>query len=313
VNQASNNGSDATLGFVGLGAIGSVLAGTLAGAGHELVVFDTRPEAVQALLPSGALPADSPLEVANRARTVFTSLPSPQALRDVALGHEGLSRGAAIRALVDLSTVGSSTAEAVAAGMREAGVSYVDAPVSGGVAGARAGRLTVMAGGDRAALTAVEPLLGAFAANVFWVGPEPGQGQLAKLLNNLLSATALLITSEATTLAVRAGLDPATLLEVFNASTGRNTATSDKFPLHVLTRKFEAGFRLKLMAKDVGLALTEAERLGAPMVLAGLVQQLWTLAAERAQDEDDVTEIVRMYEDWLQVVVEQTEVASAGC
>ena len=118
---------------------------------------------------------------------------------------------------------------------------------------------------------------------MFHVGAAPGQGQTAKLLNNLLSATAMAITSEAVTFGVSAGLDPATLLEVFNAGSGRNTATTDKFPTQVLTRRFASGFRLELMAKDVELCLGEARGRRFPMLLGGLVQQLWTLARRRRQ------------------------------
>ena len=146
------------------------------------------------------------------------------------------------------------------------GVQYLDAPVSGGVAGARARTLAVMASGPAEVFTAVRPLLETFGSRIFHVGTDPGQGQTAKLLNNLLSATALAITSEAMTVGVDAGLDPAVLLEVFNAGSGRNTATSDKFPAHVITRRFAAGFRLELMAKDVELCLAEARRRHLPML-----------------------------------------------
>ena len=164
-----------------------------------------------------------------------------------------------MRTFVDLSTTGAPDAEEVAAVLAARGVDYLDAPVSGGVAGARARTLTVMASGDEAVLLArVRPLLETFAATVFHVGPAPGQGQLAKLLNNLLSATALAITSEAMTFGVRAGLEPATLLEVFNASSGRNTATSRQVPEAGADPGFASGFRLELMAKDVELCLAEA-------------------------------------------------------
>ena len=149
----------------------------------------------------------------------------------------------------------------------------------------------------------VRPLLETFGKQVVLVGNEPGQGQTAKLLNNLLSATAMVIPSEAMTFGVRAGLDPATLLEIFNASSGRNTATADKFPAQVLTRRFDAGFRLGLMAKDVELCLSEARSRRIPMILGGLVAQLWSLAALAADEADDHTAIVRLFEGWTGVTV----------
>jgi 2-hydroxy-3-oxopropionate reductase len=284
------------IGFVGLGAMGAPLAGALVKAGHPLVAFDS--DASRFSLVGGVEAAASPRAVAERAAVVFVSLPSPEVVRTVAVGTDGLVHGAGMRTYVDLSTTGAIVAREVASVLAERGVQVVDAPVSGGVAGAHAGTLAVMASGSPEAFAAVEPLLRTFGKNVFHVGDEPGQGQIAKLLNNLLSATAMAITSEALTFGAGAGLEPETLLAVFNAGSGRNTATSDKFPTHVLTRRFGSGFRLALMAKDVELCAAEARASHFPLVLGGLVQQLWTLAAAQAAPEADHTEFVRMTEAW---------------
>ena len=141
---------------------------------------------------------------------------------------------------------------------------------------------------------------------VLRVGEEPGLGQLAKLLNNLLSATAVTITSEAMAVGVRAGLDPAALLEAFNSGSGRNSATQEKFPNQVVNRRFESGFRLALMLKDVRLALAEAAALGIAMPLGGLVEQLWTLADNVAGD-GATTEVARVYERWADVEIAARE------
>jgi 2-hydroxy-3-oxopropionate reductase len=298
------------IGFVGLGAMGAPMVEALLDAGYEVVVTDTRPGAAEPLAARGATVSATAAEVAGAAETVLVSLPTPDVVRAVA-GE--LAEGKTMRTFVDLSTTGPSMAEAVAAALAPRGIDYLDAPVSGGVAGVAARRLTVMASGEETVLARVRPLLETFATTIFHVGPTPGLGQLAKLLNNLLSATALAITSEATTFGVRAGLEPATLLEVFNASTGRNTATSDKFPKHVLTREFGSGFRLKLMAKDVELCLAEARNRHFAMPVGGLVQQLWTLAAAQADEEDDHTRFVRLFESWAGVTVAGSEeVAHAG-
>lgn len=298
----------APVGFVGLGAMGTPMVEALLDGGFTVLVTDVRAEAAEALVERGATAASSAAEVADGAETVLVSLPLPEVVRTVA-GEVG--SGGAMRTFVDLSTTGPSTTEAIAAGLQANGIRYLDAPVSGGVAGAAERRLTVMASGDEAVFADVKPLLATFATTILHVGAAPGQGQLAKLLNNLLSATAFAITSEATTLGVRGGLDPATLLDVFNASTGRNTATSDKFPRQVLTRAFASGFRLKLMTKDVELCLAEARSRGHAMPVGGLVQQLWTLAAARAEEEADHTEFVRLAEEWAGVEV-VGEVAHAG-
>jgi len=153
--------------------------------------------------------------------------------------------------------------------------------------------------------------MGSFDNTTFHVGRESGQGQLAKVLNNLLSATAVAITSEALVLGATAGLEAQTLLDIFNAGSGRNTATSAKFPTHVLPETFASGFRLALMAKDVELCLAEARSRGHAMPVGGLVQQLWTLAAAQAEEEADHTEFVRLAEEWAGVEV-VGEVAHAG-
>jgi 3-hydroxyisobutyrate dehydrogenase-like beta-hydroxyacid dehydrogenase len=278
--------------------MGAPLAEALSDAGHELVVYDRDPTRIELLVSGGAVAASSSREVADRAELVFVSLPTPDIVRDVACGHDGLVGGAALKTYVDLSTTGAAVAAEVAAFFQEGGVDVVDAPVSGGVAGARARTLAVMAAGADDVFGRVEPYLRCFGKNVFLVGHEPGQGQIAKLLNNLLSATAVAITSEALAFGVESGLEPATLLDVFNAGSGRNTATSDKFPTHVITRRFGSGFRLGLMAKDVELCLAEARVKRFPLVLGGLVQQLWTLAAANAAPEADHTEFVRLIEGW---------------
>jgi 3-hydroxyisobutyrate dehydrogenase-like beta-hydroxyacid dehydrogenase len=285
------------LGFVGLGAIGAPLAGALLEAGHQLVVHDVEASKAESL-GRGAHVAGSPRDVADQAEVVFVSLPTPAVVLEVACGHDGLARGRALKVYVDLSTTGVAVARQVAEALTSQGVAVVDAPVSGGVAGARARTLAVMAAGEDEALARVEPLLRIFGENVFHVGREPGQGQLAKVLNNLLSATAVAITSEALVLGATAGLEPQTLLDVFNAGSGRNTATSSKFPTHVLPATFASGFRLALMAKDVELCLAEAHALGVPMRVGALVQQLWTSAAAESAPDADHTEFARIVEGW---------------
>lgn len=221
------------IGFVGLGAIGAPIAEAILDGGYELAVHDTEPRAAEPAVARGATGCSSPVEVANLADVVFVSLPRPEVVRAVALGENGLATGDRMRTYVDLSTTGATVAAEVAQALGSRGIDVLDAPVSGGVAGARARTLAVMAAGDKPTFERVRLLLELFGKNVFHVGATPGQGQTAKLLNNLLSATALAITSEAVTFGITAGLDPATLLEVFNAGTGRNTATSAKFPDHV--------------------------------------------------------------------------------
>ena len=293
----------ARIGFVGLGAMGAPISEAIAAGGHALTVHDRDPRALEAAVAAGAVAAPGARALADAAEVVFVSLPTPDVVREVACGHDGLAGGGAMHTYVDLSTTGAVVAAEVAAGLASQGVDVLDAPVSGGVAGARARTLAVIAAGDPHVFERVRPLLELFGGNVFHVGESPGQGQTAKLLNNLLSATATTITSEAVTMGVAAGLDPATLLEVFNAGTGRNMATAQKFPAHVLTRRFDSGFRLELMAKDLELCMAEARGRQIPMLLGGLVQQIWTLARTESESDADHTEIVRLFERWTGVEI----------
>ena len=274
------------------------MAARLLDAGHALVVCDPDSAALDAAVKAGATAVSTPSEVADTAQVVMVSLPRPAVVHEVALGADGLAGGAAIEVYVDLSTTGVATAQTVSAGLAAHDIAAVDAPVSGGPAGAEAGRLTLMVSGPGAAVDRVRPLVEAFAGNVFVLGAEAGQGQAAKVINNLMSACSIAITAEAMVLGVHAGLDPGTLLDVIHVSSGANNAASDKFPKQVLTRAFAHGFRLDLMAKDVHLALDEARRRGVPMVLGSTVEELWGLADATGDDGRDCTEIVRMFEAW---------------
>ena len=294
---------DARIGFVGLGAMGAPISEAIAAGGHALVVHDRDARALEAAVAAGAVAAPSARAVADAAEVVFVSLPTPDVVREVACGDGGLAGGGAMRTYVDLSTTGAVVAAEVAAKLASQGIDVLDAPVSGGVAGARARTLAVIAAGEPHVFERMRPLLELFGGNVFHVGDAPGQGQTAKLLNNLLSATATAITSEAVTMGLAAGLDPATLLGVFNAGTGRNMATAQKFPAHVLTRRFDSGFRLELMAKDLELCMAEARGRQVPMLLGGLVQQIWTLARTQSASDADHTEIVRLFERWAGVEI----------
>lgn len=284
------------VGFIGLGAMGARMVRRLIDRGVTVVAYDTRPEAVAAAAEVGAKPADSARAVGDAAATVMVSLPTPEVVRAVAC-DEGLAAGSAIRTFVDLSTTGPVTTEEVAARLAEAGVAYVDAPVSGGTKGAEAGTLAVMASGDPDTVAATRPLLETFGP-VFVVGPVPGQGQVAKIANNMLSATAIVATTEAVLLGVSAGLDPKVLLDVVNAGSGRNTASADKFPRAVLSGTYDVGFRLALMAKDLRLCRNEADRRHTPMLLGNLVEQVWSLTEGQYSDDADCMRIVELFEQW---------------
>ncbi|KAA1033894.1 NAD(P)-dependent oxidoreductase [Pseudonocardia sp. EV170527-09] len=291
------------LGFIGLGRMGSRMAGRLLGAGHDLVVHDVEIDAVGSLVVDrGATAASSAREVADLAETVLTSLPTPASVLDVLLAPDGVAQGTAVRRVVDLSTTGTRTARRLAEELGLRGVASIDAPVSGGTSGAEKGTLAVMAAASAVEFDAVSPVL-ATLGRVFHVGTEPGLGQAMKLVNNYLSAAALATTSEAMVVGVRAGLDPRTMLDVLNAGSGRNSATQDKFPRSVLPGTFDFGFATALMEKDLGLFADEAAALAVPTWVGAVVHQMWRQTRDRLGPDSDFTSIVRLVEGWAGIEV----------
>lgn len=283
------------LGFVGTGKMGAPMAARLIDAGHVLTVYDIRDDAVAPLVARGAAKARSSCEVADRADIVFFSLPEPEDVRGEAIGAQGVIKGECAKILVDLSTTGRPTTLVVAEALEQKQIAMIDAPVSGGVAGATKGTLAVMASGDPAALERVRPLLANFG-RLFVIGERPGMAQVMKLANNLLSATSLAVASEAVVMGMKAGLDPKLMIDVINAGTGRNSATETKFPEAILTRRFAYGFATGLMNKDVRLCLEEARSLGSPMPVGEAVRAMWQAAMCELGADSDYTEIFRYVE-----------------
>jgi 2-hydroxy-3-oxopropionate reductase len=285
------------IGFIGVGVMGRPMARRLIEHGHQVIIFDKDEKALAELGALGARVGGSIREVADTAPVIFTSLPTPAIFKEVALGADGIAQGKTVKILVDLSTVGSRTEQEVAAGLLEKGIETVDAPISGGAAGAQKGTLAVMIAGKPAAVAQVRELFDIFG-KVFIVGEKPGQAQLLKLLNNMLSSTAFAITSEAFVAGVRGGLDPEVMMSVINSGSGKNGATLDKFPKQVLPRSFDFGFPISSVCKDIGLAVDECQALGVPMWLGNTVRQMWNLAAMQDGKSRDMTELVRYMENW---------------
>jgi 3-hydroxyisobutyrate dehydrogenase-like beta-hydroxyacid dehydrogenase len=295
-----------TIGFVGVGNMGGPMAARLLDAGHDLVVYDIRNEAMAPLAARGAVKARSSRAVADQTDIVFFSLPEPNDVAGEAVGKAGVVAGSRAKILVDLSTTGRKTAVAVADALARAGIAMVDAPVSGGIAGAVKGTLAVMASGEAQVLARVAPLLSVFG-KLFVVGDRPGMAQVMKLANNLLSATALAITTEAIVMGAKAGLDPKLMIDVINSGTGRNTATETKFPQAILTRRFAYGFTTGLMEKDVRLCLEEAEALHSPMQIGEAVLSVWQAAERELGALSDYTEIVRCLENRAGVEIKPSD------
>jgi 3-hydroxyisobutyrate dehydrogenase-like beta-hydroxyacid dehydrogenase len=290
------------IGFIGLGKMGFPMARRLIEAKHQLTVFDQRKEALEKLVALGAQAASSPKDVADRAETVLASLPSLQASLDVATGTGGVIEGKRIRRFVDLSTVGSHMAVRIHDALAKRNIVQLDSPVSGGVGGAEKGTLAVMVSGPKAEYEAVKAALDVIG-KVFFIGEKPGSAQTMKLANNLLSATAVVATSEAVVMGVKSGLDASVMVDVINAGSGMNTASRDKFPRAILPRSFDFGFATGLMVKDVRLYLEEAEALGLSMEVAEAVGRLWEVVIREMGAESDFTSAIKPIEQAAGVVV----------
>ena len=291
------------LGFIGVGRMGGPMANRLIDAGYRLCIYDVSDEATRTLVARGAELAASPAEVASAAEIVFMSLPTPDVVREVALGgNGGLVNGSRVRTVVDLSTTGPGVATEVATKLAERQIGWVDAPVSGGVTGARAGTLAVMVSCPQATFRKMEPVLKVFG-KLFHAGDKPGLAQTAKLANNLLAATAMVATSEVMAMGVKAGLDARVLIDIINASSGRNSATQDKFPRAILPRTFDFGFATGLSYKDVRLCVEEAEAMGVPMVVGGAVREMLAVTRARFGAGSDFTYIAKLLEEWAGVEI----------
>jgi 3-hydroxyisobutyrate dehydrogenase-like beta-hydroxyacid dehydrogenase len=288
------------VGFVGVGRMGGHMASRLLDAGYALCVFDTNAEVVKPLVARGAAVETSAQAVASKARIVLMSLPTPPVVQSVALGS--IANGTAVKVVCDLSTSGPGVANVISSGLAEKGIVAFDTPVSGGMKGAKEGTLAVMVSGPKATYPEVEPILKNFG-KLFFTGEKPGLAQTAKLANNLLAAAALVVSSEAMAMGVKAGLDPKILLDIINAGSGRNSATQDKFPRSILPGTFDFGFATGLSYKDVRLCVDEAEALGVPMVVGAAVRQMLAVTQAKFGAQSDFTCIAKVLEEWSGVEI----------
>jgi 3-hydroxyisobutyrate dehydrogenase-like beta-hydroxyacid dehydrogenase len=289
--------------FIGVGRMGSGMVARLIAAGHTLAIYDPVASAMAPLAALGARAATSVADAAATSTVVMASVPGPADARETARAIAG---SATVKIFVDLSTSGPAAAQAMAALLAPRGIAAIDAPVSGGVKGAAAGKLTIMASGPAPAMQRVRPLLEVLG-KLYELGEKPGLGQTVKLANNLMSAASLAIAAEALAMGVKAGVDPAAMLDVLNASSGRNSATQDKIPKHVLNRRFDFGFANALSFKDVRLCLDEAEALGVPMVVGAAVRQMLSITHQIHGAAADCTDLVKVVENWAGCQIGSTE------
>jgi 3-hydroxyisobutyrate dehydrogenase len=283
--------------LIGLGRMGMAYVERLTSLGHDVVGYDISTDAMEMLAQFGGR-ASSIEQIAVSGRIVLVSLPNAHVVTVAAQQLLAASTAGAIPGFIDLSTTGPAGATALAGLLSAHGVPYAEAPVTGGVSGARTGSLTLMAAGDAQLLDLTEPVLCALGG-VVRMGSVAGQGQTMKVLNNLLSATSLAVTSEAMAAGAAVGLVPEQMLEVFNGGSGKNAATMDKFPKYVLPGTFDQGFAASLMAKDVRLAQELFHEAGIPAWVAAAVVETWIGACTRLDDDADFTEIARLHASYV--------------
>ncbi len=276
------------LGFIGLGQMGNPMATNIANAGFDLICFDSAGTSKRT--PDTAIAATSVSHVAIQADTIFLSLPNGAIVQSVV---EQIVESPDCRAsvIIDLSTIGPNAAHTAADILNNAGIDYIDAPVSGGRAGAMAATITLIWAGSKAEFDRHKEIIDAFCGNPFHVGDRPGQGQALKLLNNFLSATAMAATSEAVLFGLSHGLDMKTMLDVVNVSTGQNTASRDKFPQRVLTGTYDAGFYAEHLNKDVQLYINEVHQAATPSAVGETVFDIWQRGTDSFAPQTDFTRI----------------------
>lgn len=288
------------IGFIGLGQMGLPMMANLLKAGREVRVYDTSPKAQAAAQQLGAMVEPSIRELADNVETVLLSLPTPAIVEAVL---SDLVHGNKVRSVVDLSTIGIRSARRAHKVLSERGIEWIEAPVSGGITGAAAGTLTLMVSCKIGVRSEIEPLLQP-VGKILYAGEAPGLAQAAKLANNMLSAAALVASSEAISMAVKAGVDPSALLEIINLSSGRNTATTHKIPNEVLTRRFQVGFANKLSHKDVTLCIEEAASMGIPMPVSVAIREMLAITSATFGDSADISDVARVMEQWAGITIE---------
>jgi len=289
----------ADIGFIGLGIMGSRMATRLLAAGHALVVYDVSEAAIASLVEKGAKAARSAAEVASQSDVVVLSLPKPDVVEAVLTGAGGVIEGTRAKIAIDTSTTGSQVITRAAPKLAAKGMTLIDAPVSGGVAGAANGTLTVMVGGDPAAFEQVRPILEVIGKNVLHMGDKPGLGQSMKLVNNMLTAAGTLAAMEVLVAGAKAGLDPEKMLDAINSSSGRCFGTEVKIPECILPGTFPMRFSTDLLHKDVNLGIEEAEAMGARMWLVKCARDVLAYSKEQGDGALDYAHIIKYFEAWV--------------
>lgn len=290
------------IGFIGLGNMGGPMAANLVTAGHEVTVFDLNQDAVASLVEKGATSCNSALECAQNKHFVISMLPAGKHVKSIYTGENGITSVLnADTQVIDCSTIDAETAQLVAKELNEQGISFVDAPVSGGVGGAVNGTLTFIVGGEKDAFERVQPILMNMGKNIFHAGGH-GAGQVAKICNNMLLAILMAGTSEALQMGIDNGLDPAVLSNIMLQSSGRNWTLELYNPCPGVlenvpsSNDYQGGFMVDLMAKDLGLAIDTASASQSNIPLGKMSQSLYQLMQNQDMGSLDFSSVFKLFQ-----------------
>ena len=285
-----------TVGFIGTGSMGLPLAANILDQEQSLVAFDINTDATQPLAEKQAHIVGSPVEVANEAEVVFACMPSIESFNAVVTGQDGIIHGSRMKTFVNLGTMGTEALAEIEKVLGEKGIPMLDSPITGGVQRAWDKDITVIASGPQALYDEIEPFLRSFARDIHYVGDKVGQAQIAKICNNIMSFTNMIIGLEALVMAAKAGVDPQKVLSVINSGSGQNSATLSKIPNFVMKGNFEMAAPMHIIAKDAMLWRMESERLQTPTNVASASYQALQQALAMGLGNGDFSEIVKLME-----------------
>jgi len=283
-------------GFIGTGSMGLPLAAKILDQEQSLVAFDINPKATKSLADKQARIVDSPVAVANDAEIVFACMPSIESFRHIVSGKDGVIHGTQMKTFVNLGTMGTEALAEIEAVLKEKGIPMLDSPITGGVQRAWDADITVITSGPQAVYDEAEPFLKSFARDIHYVGEKIGQAQIAKICNNIMSFTNMIIGLEALLMAAKGGVDPEKVLNVINSGSGQNSATLTKIPNYVMKGNFEMEAPMHIIAKDAMLWRMESERLQTPTNVASASYQTLQQALAMGLGDGDFSEIVKLME-----------------
>ena len=291
------------IGFIGVGNMGKPMAKNLLAAGYEVNVSDLIEANVNEMVSHGAKACANNSELAAASDMIVTSLPNAKIVETVMTGKGGVMESAKPGSVImDMSSVAPGTTQAMAKAAEKYGLKYMDAPVSGGVAGAAAGTLTIMVGCDDETFEKVSPILNVLGKNIYHVG-EAGAGDAIKIVNNLLLGTSMAALAEALVLGKKLGLSPETMLKVISVSSGRSYALDAKMEKFIMAGAFNGGFAVDLQYKDLGLALDAARDVSSPLPMTAAATQVYQSARAKGLNREDISSVIKIYEDLTGVEV----------